>query len=366
LIGDTSMTIEKLSKASAAERLFSRVHELTRRPVSLMEVCGTHTMAICRHGLRARLPKNLRLISGPGCPACVTPCDQIDAAVAMSAEPGVTLVTFGDMLRVPGSTSSLERERADGRDIRVVYSPLDGLNMATEEPDRLFVFLGIGFETTSPLVAATLVRAAELHARNFLLIPAFKLVPPAMAALVRGKETKIDGFLCPGHVSAIIGSAPYEEISSAMGVPCVITGFEALDILEGIAMSLEQIAGGRSQVEIQYSRAVPQNGNPEAMKLAASVFRPCDSQWRGIGFIPNSGLELNEEFAAFNARGRIEVEIRGAPDLQEGCSCGEVMTGLLTPFECPLFGSACDPSHPIGPCMVSSEGACAAYHRYGG
>jgi len=353
-------------KRSEAERLYGRVAALVTRPVSLMEVCGTHTMAISRSGLRNRLPGDLRLISGPGCPACVTPCELIDTAIAMSRELGVTVLSFGDMIRVPGSTSSLERERAAGRDVRIVYSPFDGLRMAEAQRDRLFVFLGIGFETTSPLVAATLMRAAETSTSNFLILPAFKLVPPAMNALVQSGRARIDGFLCPGHVSAIIGCAPYEPIASDMGVPCVVTGFEASDVLEGVVMTLEQIAEGRSEVEVQYSMAVPPEGNPTAAALAAAAFRPCDSNWRGIGSIPSSGLELNDEYAVFDARGRIDVEIFPALDPADGCSCGDVMSGLLAPPECPLFGTACDPSHPVGPCMVSSEGACAAYHRYGG
>jgi hydrogenase expression/formation protein HypD len=336
-----------------------------RHPVSIMEVCGTHTMAIGRHGLRSRLPAGLRLISGPGCPACVTPCELIDTAIVMSREPGVTLLSFGDMMRVPGTQSTLSREKAAGHDIRVIYSPSDALDLAEAEKERLFVLLGIGFETTSPSVAAMLIDARDKAARNIFVLPAFKLVPPAMAALVSNRRALIDGFLCPGHVSAIIGCGPYESLAHDMSVPCVITGFEALDILKGVVMLLEQIDSERAAVEVQYTRAVPRMGNPTAMDLSARVFRPCDSYWRGIGLISKSGLELRDDYAVYDARARIDVEAPPARDLAEGCSCGDVMSGLLAPTECPLFGKACDPCHPVGPCMVSSEGACAAYHRYG-
>jgi hydrogenase expression/formation protein HypD len=348
-----------------AEHYYDEIKALVQHPISLMEVCGTHTMAISRFGLRARLPESLRLISGPGCPVCVTSCEQIDQAIGMAREPGVTIMSFGDVMRVPGSESSLERERACGRSVRVIYSPFDALQYAMRNPDQTVVLVGIGFETTSPTVAATLVRATEMRVGNFLVLPAFKLVVPAMAALVAERGSRIDGFLCPGHVSAIIGSAPYEPLARKHRVPCVVTGFEAVDILEGIAMLLRQIATGRSEVEVQYRRAVPREGNPAALDLLARVFRPCDAQWRGIGVIPASGLDLSRAFQAFDARQAVPVEVPAGLDLPEGCSCGEVMKGLLSPSECALFGTACTPTQPVGPCMISSEGACAAYMRYG-
>jgi hydrogenase expression/formation protein HypD len=351
--------------ACEPERLYDQVKELVEDSIYLMEVCGTHTMAICRSGIRSRLPEELHLISGPGCPACVTPRRTIDTAVAMSREPGVTLLTFGDMMRVPGSECSLDSERATGADIRVVYSPFDGLRMASREPRRLFVLLGIGFETTSPSFAATLVRCLESSVENLLVLPAFKLVPPAMVFLIRSGRARIDGFLCPGHVSAVIGARPYEPLAEGMRVPCVISGFEPTDILDAIIRLLRQIAAGKPRVEIQYSRAVPRDGNVTALALAERVFHRDDSDWRGIGSIPGSGLELNGSFAAFDARRRLLVDVPAAPELDEGCACGDVMSGLLAPDDCPLFGGRCVPSNPVGPCMVSSEGVCAAYYRYG-
>jgi hydrogenase expression/formation protein HypD len=349
-----------------AETLYSKIEQLAHRHASLMEVCGTHTMAIGRFGIRSRLPENLRLISGPGCPVCVTPCAIIDYAVAMSREPGVSIMTFGDMMRVPGTDSTLDRERAEGRDIHIVYSPMDALHYAEKHPTRVVVFIGIGFETTSPTVAATLVRAMEQRITNFHVLPAFKCIPPAMALLAGDGHANIDGFICPGHVSAVIGSEAYRPIAHDMGVPCVVTGFEALDILEGVDMLLTQINEGRSDVEIQYRRAVPANGNPAALALLHRVFRTTDCEWRGIGSIANSGLELSEEFHVFDACVRVPVAVSTKQDLPDGCSCGDVMKGLKIPTSCPLFGNACVPNHPVGPCMVSSEGACAAYHCYGG
>jgi hydrogenase expression/formation protein HypD len=350
---------------AAASRILERIAGRLRGEVALMEVCGTHTMAIGRHGLRAGLPGALRLLSGPGCPVCVTPCEVIDRALAMLGEPGVTLASFGDMMRVPGSTSSLALEMARGADVRVVYSPLEALELARSQPRQNVVFLGIGFETTAPTVAATLLRAAGQAVHNFAVLAAFKLVPPAMEALLRQEDVRIDGFICPGHVSTIIGEAPYRTLAETYGVPCVITGFEALDILEGIDMLLAQIGDGRAEVEVQYRRAVPASGNRNALELMARIFRVTDASWRGIGTIPASGLELAEHLDGFDAVLRIPVEVEAASEPPAGCACGEVMRGRLVPPECPLFGRRCTPGTPVGPCMVSSEGACAAYLRYG-
>jgi hydrogenase expression/formation protein HypD len=283
----------------------------------------------------------------------------------MVQEPGVTVASFGDMLKVPGSESSLACERAAGRDVNVVYSPMDALLLARAKPHRKVVFFGVGFETTSPTIAATLVRAAEMSVRNFFVFPAFKLVPPAMAALIGSNESGIDGFICPGHVSAITGKLPYEPLAAEHRVPCVITGFEALDILEGVTMLLDQIIQGRAEVEVEYRRAVSPEGNPTALALLSRVFQRCRARWRGIGTIPDSGLQLSEEYAVFDARRHIPVQVSPVPDFPDGCACGEVIRGLLIPNECRLFGTTCAPAHPMGPCMISSEGACAAYFRYG-
>lgn len=347
------------------DRHLAEATALATRPVRLMEVCGTHTMAIGRLGLRSRLPERLRLISGPGCPVCVTPTTEIDRAIAMAREPGVVVLTFGDMMRVPGSASTLDRERAAGCDVRVIYSAADGLAAAAAEPSRTFVFLGVGFETTSPTVAAVLARAMESGVGNFLVLAAFRLIPPAMLALVSDGQARIDGFLCPGHVSAVIGTAPYAPLAREHGVPCVVTGFEAADILEGVAMILRQIRDGRPEVAVQYRRAVPEEGNPAARGLLERVFRRCDAEWRGLGIVPASGLELADGFSRFDARARLPVEVAAAAAVPAGCACGAVMRGLITPTECRLFGTQCVPSSPVGPCMVSSEGACAAWHRYG-
>ena len=350
---------------ACAEDLFRGIGRLIHQPTTLMEVCGTHTMVASRSGLRDRLPGELRLLSGPGCPVCVTPAETIDQLLAMAAEPGVTIATFGDMIHVPGSRSSLSRMRSRGRDIQVVYSPLEALELARRRPSRLVVFMGVGFETTAPTVAATILRAAGEGLSNFLVLAAFKQIPPAMCALAGSDETRIHGFLCPGNVSAIIGAAPYEPLALEHGIPCAVTGFEPTDMLEGIFMLLRQMREGRSEVEIQYRRVVSHDGNTTAGELMGRVFQTCDARWRGIGLIPDSGLELAGAFCEHDARHRIPTEVPKAPDLPAGCSCGEVLRGRLIPPECPLFGRGCSPENPVGPCMVSSEGACAAYFNHG-
>lgn len=330
-----------------------------------MEVCGTHTMAIARFGLRKRFPKDLNLISGPGCPVCVTPCDMVDQAIAMANEPGVCLVTFGDMLRVPGSSSSLQAELEKGCDIRLVYSPFDALEMANQEPHKSFVFLGIGFETTSPLVAATVMKARETNLDNFFVLPAFKLIPPALHALASNAQTKLRGYMCPGHVSTIIGTKPYQNICDAHRIPCVVTGFEAKDILQGLCMLLAQTNEGEAKVENQYTRAVQPHGNKKAKALLNRVFSQEDTNWRGIGDIPGSGLSFNKDYSEFDARTKVLVRVETSHELPKGCACGEVLSGLIPPPECPLYARKCTPEHPIGPCMVSSEGACAAFYTFG-
>jgi hydrogenase expression/formation protein HypD len=335
-------------------------------PVAFMEVCGTHTMAIGRHGLRFRLPARLRLISGPGCPVCVTDGAEIDRAIAMASVPDVIVATFGDLLRVPGSSTTLAAARAAGARVTLVYSPLEALELAEKTPAKRIVFIGVGFETTSPTIAATVLQAERHGIENFLVLSAFKVVPPAMLALAATGEVHLDGFICPGHVSSIIGSRPYEAVAEQFHLPCVVTGFEAEDLLEGIAMLLRQRVAGEARVEVQYQRAVPVDGNPRALELLDKVFAPCDAIWRGIGLIPGSGLAFRERYARFDAAVRVPVEVPATVGLPPGCSCGRVMRGLMVPPECALFGQACVPAHPVGPCMVSSEGACAAWHRYGG
>jgi hydrogenase expression/formation protein HypD len=338
---------------------------LADHPLRLMEVCGTHTIAIFRSGIRSLLADAVELISGPGCPVCVTPVGEIDRAIALSRRQEVILATFGDLMRVPGSTSSLQQERAQGGAIRVILSPLDAVQIAQENPERVVCFFGVGFETTSPAIAATVKEARRRGLANFYLLSAQRLIPPAIRALLSDNRAKIDGFILPGHVSVIIGRPPYLFIAEEFGIPGVITGFEPLDILEGIYLLLKQKKEGRSAIEIQYSRAVKEGGNQWARAIMGEVFAPCDASWRGLRMIPSSGLMLREEFSTVDAARAFDlpyVEVGDPP----GCLCSEVLQGLRRPPECPLFGTQCTPEAPIGACMVSSEGSCAAYYRYGG
>jgi hydrogenase expression/formation protein HypD len=335
------------------------------RPMKLMEVCGTHTVAIFRHGIRGLLPENITLLSGPGCPVCVTSIRDVDTSVALAKESGVVLVTFGDMMRVPGGKHSLYDARAEGADVRIVYSPLDALKIALDERDKKVVFFATGFETTSPVVAATVKSAAEQGIENFFVYPVHKLVPPALSALLEAPEVKVDGLILPGHVSTIIGTRPYEFLASDYGVPSVITGFGAEDILEGILMLLQQMASGRPEVGNQYKSVVRTEGNPRDVEAIWDVFETADAVWRGIGTIPQSGLELKNDYRRLDIRETINVTVPDHPE-PKACSCGEVLRGLKLPPDCPLFGKTCTPEKPVGACMVSTEGSCAAYYKYGG
>jgi len=360
--------LEAFRSEPAARALVSRIELLAAEPVSLMEVCGTHTVAISRFGLRSMLPPHLRLLSGPGCPVCVTPLSEIDHAIAVAREPGVVVTTFGDMMRVPGSSSSLEAERAEGADVRIVYSPLESLDVAESEPDSEVVFIGVGFETTSPTIAASVVEAKRRGIRNYSVLPFFKTVPNALDMLAALPGRALDGFICPGHASVIIGAGAYEPIARERNMPCVVVGFEPLDILAGVAMLLDQVKavrneGASARVENQYARAVTREGNTAAQALLADVFVECDSEWREIGVIPSSGLAFSDRYAEFDARKRIEVEAP-APAGASGCICGEIMLGLKLPTDCPLFAGRCTPRDPVGPCMVSTEGSCAAFYKY--
>jgi hydrogenase expression/formation protein HypD len=331
--------------------------------MTLMEVCGTHTMAICQQGIRDLLPASIRLISGPGCPVCVTPVGYIDRAIALARRPGTIIASFGDMLRVPGSTSSLQREQAAGRTIKIVYSPLDAVSLAERLPDKTIVFLGVGFETTAPAVAGAVLTAQRKHLPNFRILCAHKTMPNAMTSLLDDPDLRINGYLCPAHVSAIIGSEAYSVLSARHRVPCVITGFEPLDILQGIFMLARQVTKGEARIENQYRRVVKPAGNLRAQLLMNGVFEPCDADWRGIGEIPGSGLRLRSEFAPYDAS-RLDVEVEPAKE-QTGCLCGEILKGKARPTDCPLFGGTCSPEDPVGACMVSSEGTCAAEYKYG-
>jgi len=346
-----------------ARGLIDAIHATKTGPVKLMEVCGTHTVAIAKNGLRAVMPEWVTLLSGPGCPVCVTANADIDTAIELSRHPEVIVTTFGDMMKVPGSYSSLSREKADGRDVRIVYSPLDALALAEKEPSREVIFVAVGFETTAPLIAAAILRAQEQGLENFSVFCAHKTVPGALEALANDPEVQINGFILPGHVSTIIGSDPYEYLASEYRIPGVITGFEPVDVLQGIYMLLKQLEEGRAEIEIAYHRGVMREGNPHARELVERVFEPVDADWRGIGVIPGTGLKIRDDFAHYDAVRRIPVTLPEPKEIK-GCQCGEVLRGITLPFECKLFGKGCTPEHPIGPCMVSSEGSCAAYYRF--
>lgn len=349
------------------KKMLEELHALMNginRPLKLMEVCGTHTVAIFRQGIRDVIPKNITLLSGPGCPVCVTSVRDVDAAIAIAKRPGVVLATFGDMMRVPGGKESMLEARSEGADVRVVYSPIDALALAQKEQDKEVVFFGTGFETTSPLIAGTLAHAELAGTKNFTVYAAFKLVPPALKALLDSPDVQVDGFILPGHVSTIIGTKPYGFVASRYKKPSVVIGFESAEIIEGILMIVRQIAQKRAEVEIQYTSVVREEGNPRAVALLDKYFEPADAYWRGIGVIPGSGLKIRDQFASFDANVRFRPPVS---DAQEPalCSCGDILRGVKIPTECALFGTGCTPESPVGPCMVSTEGSCAAYYKYG-
>ena len=347
-----------------ARRLIDCIARETSGPLNLMEVCGTHTMAIFRHGIRSVLPPGIRLMSGPGCPVCVTSQGEIDAFVALARDPSVIVTTFGDLMRVPGSGSSLAGEKARGADVRMVYSIFDALDIAQAHPDREVVFCGVGFETTIPTIAAGILTAAARELKNFSVHAAHKLTPPALAALMETKGVVVDGFMLPGHVSVITGTRAYEPIVEKYRVPSVIAGFEPLDILEAVLWLVRQVAAGVPSLENAYPRAVAEDGNPKARAVMDQVFKRRDAVWRGIGVIPDSGMAIRPAFEAFDAGVKFGLSAKEVPE-PRGCACGEILMGLKSPEECPLYKKKCTPLNPVGPCMVSSEGACAAFYRYG-
>jgi len=357
------MDLSGFRDPAIARNLIDAIHTTATAPVKFMEVCGTHTVSIARNGLRGVMPETITLLSGPGCPVCVTANADIDTAIEFAKQPGVIVTTFGDMMKVPGSYSSLSGEKAEGHDIRIVYSPLDALDIAERNPDHQVVFIGVGFETTVPVIASAIQQAAARDIGNFSVFSAHKTVPEALRALVNDPDVEIGGFILPGHVSVIIGLEPYRFLAEEYGVPSVITGFEPVDVLHGVYMLAKQVAEGRADIEVAYTRAVPPEGNPAAVAKIEEVFEPCDAEWRGIGVIPGTGLAIRETYAAFDALKRVPVTPPPVKEIK-GCQCGEVLRGVTLPFECKLFARACTPEHPIGPCMVSSEGSCAAYYRY--
>ena len=332
------------------------------KQVKFMEVCGTHTMSIARFAIPQILPKNIKLISGPGCPVCVTPCGYIDAATEL-AKNDVIITTFGDMVRVPGSDGSLADARANGAKVNIVYSPLDALEIAKDNPEKEVVFLGVGFETTTPTVAYSVKKAKDENVKNFSVLSAHKLVPPALMALADG-GIKIDGLILPGHVSVIIGKNAYLPLFEKTKMPMAITGFEPTDIMLGILSLTNQIASNEPRLETIYKRVVRAEGNKQAKSLVKDMFDIVDVSWRGIGIIPKSGLAFSKNYESFDAEKKFNVEIQDVPE-PKGCKCGNILKGELLPNDCPLFGKTCTPEKPVGPCMVSSEGTCAAYYKYG-
>ena len=327
-----------------------------------MEVCGGHTMAIHRFGLHALLPPNIRLLSGPGCPVCVSSQHFLDTAIACAKISNAIITTYGDLIRVPGSVSSLEKEKANGHDIRIIYSVLDALEIAKSNPQKAVFFLGIGFETTSPATAAAIVQAGKENIGNFFVLSAHKVMPPVMKALV-DEGVKIDGFIAPGHVSAITGTSIYNDLATVNGLGVVITGFEPTDLMQAILMLAIQIESGMPKVEIQYQRVVQGEGNKIARALLGQVFEPKDDQWRGLGIIPRSGLKIKEEFSDFDAEIKFPIAVP-IPANPKGCICGSILRGLKTPNDCKLFATTCTPADPVGACMVSGEGTCATYYKY--
>jgi hydrogenase expression/formation protein HypD len=355
--------LDEFSNPDLAGHLLDQIHATTTQPWSIMEVCGGQTHSIIRHGIDQLLPDGIEMIHGPGCPVCVTPLEIIDRALAIAAQHDVIFCSFGDMLRVPGSSDDLFRVKSAGGDVRVVYSPLDALTIARENPDKQVVFFGIGFETTAPANAMTVYQAKRLGIENFSLLVSHVLVPPAIAAIMESPTCRVQAFLAAGHVCSVMGTAEYPALTQQYSVPIVVTGFEPLDILEGIRKTVLQLESGRSELENAYSRAVPAEGNPTARRMLEDVFEVTDRSWRGIGMIPGSGWRLSVAYREWDAEARFDV--RGIrTDESAICRSGEVLQGLIKPNECAAFGKECTPRNPLGATMVSSEGACAAYYLY--
>jgi len=355
--------LDEFSDPDLARKLVDQIHEVTTQPWAMMEVCGGQTHSIIRHGIDQLLPDGVEMIHGPGCPVCVTPLEMIDKALAIAEQPGVIFCSFGDMLRVPGSSKDLFSIKSAGGDVRVVYSPLDALKLAKDNPDRQVVFFGIGFETTAPANAMTVYQAKKQGIRNFSLLVSHVLVPPAIAAIMESPRCRVQAFLAAGHVCSVMGTREYPALAEKYGVPIVVTGFEPLDILEGIRRTLIQLESGRHELENAYTRAVTSEGNLPAMEMLRDVFEVTDRTWRGIGMIPGSGWKLSPRYADFDAERRFAVTNIHTEE-SKLCRSGEVLQGLIKPHECAAFGKECTPRNPLGATMVSSEGACAAYFTY--
>jgi len=362
--------VDEFRDPQKAKALLGEIERLTAilertEPLKVMEVCGGHTHAIFKYGIEELLPDSIELIHGPGCPVCVMPRGRLDDAISLASKPNVIFTTFGDAMRVPGSQKSLLQGKAQGADIRMVYSPLDGLQIAKENPDKEVIFFGLGFETTAPSTALTILQAEAEGVKNFSIFANHVLVVPALEALLNNPDLQLDGFVGPGHVSMVIGWEPYRIIADKYRKPVVVSGFEPLDILQSIWMLLQQITEGRCEVENQYTRLVQEKGNKAALEAIGKVFAVRDKfEWRGLGDIPRSGLKIAEAYAQFDAEVKFSIPNQKVPDAA-ACQCGEILKGVLKPWQCKVFGTACTPETPIGTCMVSSEGACAAYYKYG-
>lgn len=356
--------IDEFRQPELVKKLVDSISHRSKKPIRLMEFCGGHTVSIFKYGIRQLLPDNIEMLSGPGCPVCVTSNSDLDKAIALAYLPDVIITSFGDMIRVPGSYSSLQLAKAEGCDIRVVYSMIDALSIAKENPDKKVIFIGIGFETTSPTVAAGVLRAEQENLTNFYVLSLGKITPPIMKTILELGEVRLDGIVCPGHVSVITGSEPYRFLAEEHNIACVIAGFEPVDILLCIAMLVEQIENDDYKVEIAYTRGVKPEGNIHAVTLMNSVFESADADWRGIGVVPDSGLILKAKYERFDALKHFTIN-PGPPREHKGCMCGSILRGINTPLDCKLFRTTCTPEHPVGPCMVSSEGSCSTYYLYG-
>lgn len=357
--------MDEFRDPALAEKVLRDIREWSGGPVRIMEICGGHTHVIFRYGLHRLVPPEVEYIHGPGCPVCVSPRGKVDLAIALARIPGVLFTTFADMIRVPGSRTSLQREQAGGADVRMVYSPLDALALARRHPEREVIFFAIGFETTSPANAMAVLLAREQGLANFSIVSNQVTVPLAIRALLDCDDVRLDAFIAPGHVSLVTGSRPYGFLPEEYGKQVVVAGFEPLDILQATAMILRQRREGRCEVENQYRRAVTEEGNPRARNAVETVFEPCDLEWRGLGVIPGSGLRIRPAFAAFDAEKRFAPQVPPAVPDPKACECGAILRGVKAPTDCKVFGTACTPERPIGACMVSSEGACAAYYNFG-
>ncbi len=356
--------VDEFRDGSLARPLVDELRRSITRPLRIMEVCGTHTMSIFRNGIRSILPEGCELLSGPGCPVCVTSASHMDAFISMALQDKVRLAIFGDLYRVPGSKHSLADAGAQGAQIDIVYSPMDALTLAENNPDDTVIFLGVGFETTTPGVAATIQAAKIRNINNFTVYSTHKVMPPPLHALLQDPELAVDGLLCPGHVSSIIGASAYQPLVDQYGLACVVAGFEPTDLLGSLILLARQVSEGSFKVENDYTRAVTWEGNLRARQMVERVFEETDTEWRGLGIIAGSGLAIREEFAQFDAEKRFDIPLVPAEE-PKGCSCGAILKGKQTPKECALFSTACTPTHPVGPCMVSSEGTCAAFYKYG-